>query len=137
MVELGNLSQWEQLKESRCFIQRRDKLEGEKRITRYLKDFCVKGENTVLRDTLIKYDTVHFLCPHLQAPTKNGEKCMKRRRDVKVKKASTQSCRDGLKSLEVLLNISRMRWLLGGNREKKSSYYLHNFGSRFYIAQKF
>lgn len=118
MVELGNLSQWEQMKESRCFIQRRNKLEGEKSITRYLKDLCVKGENTVLRDTQIKHDTVHFLCPRLQTPTENGEKCMKRYRDIKVKKGSTQSCHNGLKSLQLLLNISRMRWLLGGNGGK-------------------
>ena len=78
----------------------------------------MKGENTVLRDTQIKHDTVHFLCPRLQTPTENGEKCMKRYRDIKVKKGSTQSCHNGLKSLQLLLNISRMRWLLGGNGGK-------------------
>lgn len=49
-VESGNLSQWEQLKECRCCIWRRDKLEYEKIFIRYLKDSSVKGENTVLRD---------------------------------------------------------------------------------------
>ena len=63
----------------------RDQLEDEKNI-RYLKDFGVKGENTFVRDTQIKHDTVHVLSPHLQRPTMNGEECVKWGREVEVEK---------------------------------------------------
>lgn len=50
MVESGNLSQQGQLKEYRCCIRRRGKLEDEKRIISRLKKINIKARKAVLRD---------------------------------------------------------------------------------------
>ena len=82
MLESRNLSQWEKLNECRCCIWRRDKLEDEKCIVKYLKDFTMNGKTLFCGTSQIKHDRVHFLSHHPQTPTANGEKCVKWDREV-------------------------------------------------------
>lgn len=65
MLESGNLSQWEQLNECRCCVWRRDKLEDEKSIVKYLKDFTMNGKTLFCGTSQIKHDRVYFLSCHL------------------------------------------------------------------------